>query len=68
MIKNFHPTDQNLLKANVALKDGRRFLGCDIPPDPFANNGLVMFWDEGSLCCVPIADIISFTLYVGEDE
>ena len=43
------PTDEQMenLKLNVYLKDGRKFLSCDVPPKPFGEgssvNG-VSFW------------------------
>ena len=56
------PTDEQMenLKLNVYLKDGRKFLGCDVPPKPFGEGSsmsCVSFWQEESLYYIPMSEV-----------
>jgi hypothetical protein len=60
MVKN--PTQEQLetLKLNVYLKDGREFLGCDVPQNPFGDGASmkgVSFWQEESLYYIPMSEV-----------
>lgn len=60
MVKS--PTQEQLetLKLNVYLKNGRKFLGCDVPPEPFGeglNANGVSFWQQESLYYIPMSEV-----------
>ena len=53
-------------KMNVAMKDGREFLGCDVVPKPQGNTErVVAFWHEGSIRMVPLQDVLHVDFYDG---
>ena len=57
------------LKMNVVLKDGREFLGCDVPPKPFGDlERAVSFWVDGAIRVVPLEDVRQVDLYSDADS
>ena len=52
----------NDLKANVVMKDGREFLGCDITPQGAADR-VVSFWNDGAIRMVPLQDVLHVDYY-----
>lgn len=56
----------NDLKMNVAMKDGREFLGCDVAPKPQGEaERVVGFWYEGAIRMVPLQDVLHVDFYDG---
>jgi len=57
------------LKMNVVLKDGREFLGCDVPPKPFGDlERAVLFWVDDAIRVVPLEDVRQVDLYSDADS
>ena len=55
------------LKVNVVMKDGREFLGCDVPPKPLGGSErVVAFWNwNGAIRMVPLQDVLHVDIYDG---
>jgi hypothetical protein len=66
MIRTFNEDEMDKLQMNVFMKDGKDFIGCDLPQNPFNVQGLVSFWIDDVCHAVPIADTKRIELYVGE--
>ena len=64
-IKEFMPTKN--IKVDVVMKDGRKFLGCDLLEDPDTSNpNVFQFWLpelKNTLRIVPILDILHIDYY-----
>lgn len=54
-----------LIKMDVVMKDGREFIGCDVPPKPQGETELVVgFWlDDNVLRMVPLQDVLHVDYY-----
>jgi len=68
MIKELTSEEMASLRANVTLRNGLEYLGCDIPRDPFVNSPFVMFWHDNAAWSIPSDRIASFVLYVDKKD
>lgn len=68
MLINISEYNDKNVKTNIFLKDGRTFLGKDIPmlPDVFVKN-FVSFIENGSVVSFPISEIKEIETYIDED-
>jgi hypothetical protein len=61
--------NKGCLKMNVVMKDGREFLGCDIPLRPFGDSErVVSFWVDDAIRVVPLEDVRQVDLYSDADS
>ena len=50
----------------VITIDKKKFVDCDIPAQPFAQEGLVSFWYENKLIGLPITQVARIELNFNE--
>ncbi len=61
-----NPTSQDKATMTVITIDKKKFVDCDIPAQPFAQEGLVSFWYENKLIGLPIAQVARIELNFNE--
>lgn len=53
--------NNDTLKMNIVMKDGREFLGCDVAAS--ATDALVAFWNDNAVRMVPVQDVLHIDFY-----
>ena len=58
--------ESNEFKANLHLRDGRSFLGCNVLPTDYAGPSVtaIAVWIEGSVAVFPLDLVKEFYLYI----
>jgi hypothetical protein len=63
-----NPTSQDKATISVFTVDKRKYIDCDIPAQPFALEGMVQFWDDKIMVCIPMAQIARIELNFNESS
>ena len=53
--------NNDTLKMNIVMKDGREFLGCDVAAA--TTDALVAFWNDNAVRMVPVQDVLHIDFY-----
>lgn len=56
------------IKVNIILRDGKEYLGCDVPVDPLPEYKLIRFWQDNALINIPMDLVKEFALYEDNGE
>lgn len=61
-----NPESQDKATMSVYTIGKGKFIDCDIPAQPFAVEGMVQFWDDNKLVCIPMAQVAKIELNFNE--